>query len=105
MKQIFIDQFIIPSNARDEFIERMIINRNFIKTLPGFIEDAAYERFDEQQNTICITIAVWESETALKSAKAQVQALYEKQRFNMPAMLERLSIKMQRGLYQKRDDN
>jgi heme-degrading monooxygenase HmoA len=105
MKQIFIDQFIIPLNARDEFIERMTINRNFIKTLPGFIEDAAYERVDEQQNTICITIAAWESEMAIKNAKAAVQALYEKQGFDMPAMLDRLGIKMERGLYQKRDEN
>ena len=105
MKQIFIDQFIIPLNAQDEFIERMTINRNFIKTLPGFIEDIAYERFDEQQNMICITVAAWENETAIKNAKAAVLALYEKQGFDMPAMLERLVIKMERGLYRERSEN
>ncbi len=44
MKQIFIDKFLVPENAKQEFIERMNINRSFIKTLNGFNEDAAYER-------------------------------------------------------------
>ena len=97
----FIDKFLVPEKAKQEFMERVNINRNFIKTLPGFIEDAAYERTDEYGNLIFITIAVWENEDALKKAKEAVQAEYKKQGFDPAAMFERLNITMDRGTYQE----
>jgi predicted ester cyclase/heme-degrading monooxygenase HmoA len=97
----FIDKFLVPAKAKQEFLERVKINRNFIKNLPGFIEDAAYERTDENGNLVFITIAVWESEDAVKKAKEAVQAEYKKQGFNMPEMLERLNITMDRGVYRE----
>jgi heme-degrading monooxygenase HmoA len=101
MEQIFIDRFIMPQNAKAEFTERMLINRSFIKQLPGFIGDEAYERTDEEGNFICVTIAVWASEEALKAAKELVQTEYQQQGFDMPAMLQRLEIKMERGQYNR----
>ena len=99
MKQFFIDKFIVPAAAVNEFTNRMNINRNFIKKLPGFIKDEAYQRTDEHGNLVCITIAAWENEDALKKAREVVQAEYKKQGFDMPAMLSRLNIVMDRGLY------
>jgi heme-degrading monooxygenase HmoA len=101
MEQIFIDRFIVPQNAKLEFMERMAINRNYIKTLPGFIRDEAFESLDEAGNFLCITIAVWASGDAIKNAKALVQAEYQRQGFNLPAMLQRLEIRMERGLYHR----
>jgi len=101
MEQIFIDRFIVPQNAKAEFTERMNINRSFIKQLPGFINDEAYERTNEEGNFICITIAVWASEEALKNAKERVQAEYQQQGFNLPAMLQRLDIRIERGQYNR----
>ncbi|SEO68320.1 antibiotic biosynthesis monooxygenase [Mucilaginibacter sp. OK283] len=101
MEQIFIDRFIMPQNAKAEFTQRMQINREFIKKLPGFIGDEAYERTDDEGNLICITIAVWASEEALKNAKELVQAEYQQQGFNLPAMLQRLDIRMERGQYNR----
>jgi predicted ester cyclase/heme-degrading monooxygenase HmoA len=95
----FIDKFIVPAAAVNEFTDRMNINRNFIKKLPGFIKDEAWQRPDEHGNLVCITIAVWENEDALKKAREVVQAEYKKQGFDMPAMLSRLNIVMDRGLY------
>ena len=101
-ERIFIDRFVVPQKSKSEFIERMNINRNFIKNLPGFIEDAIYERNDEQGNLICVTIAVWTSEEAIKKAREAVQAEYKKEGFNLQAMLERLNITMaDRGVYTK----
>lgn len=104
MEQIFIDRFIIPETSKAEFIERMTINRNLISKLPGFIRDDVYKRNDEQGNTLCITVAVWESEAAIANAKEQVQADYKKTGFDMPGMLQRLNIKMERGQYRKMVD-
>jgi heme-degrading monooxygenase HmoA len=100
-QQIFIDRFMVPEKAKQEFIERMNINRNFIKNQPGFIEDTVYERFDEQGNLICVTVAVWASEEAIKKAREAVQTEYKKQGFNLQAMLERLNITIDRGVYTK----
>jgi enolase len=99
MKQIFIDQFIVPTTAQQEFKERMKINRDFIKKLDGFIEDRAYERYDEQGNLVCITTAIWQNEDVLQKAKEAVQQLYQQQGFDMKAMLQRLNISMKRNTY------
>ena len=99
LEHILIDKFIVPQNAKQEFVERMNINRNFIKDLPGFVEDKVYERVDEQGNLIVVTVAVWKNEEAIKKAKEAVQAEYKKQNFNMPEMLKRLDITIDRGIY------
>jgi steroid delta-isomerase-like uncharacterized protein len=99
-----VDKFLVPLAAKKEFYERMNTNRNFIKTLPGFIEDTVYESTDEAGNLICVTIAVWETEVALKKAKEVVQAEYKKQDLTMADVLERLNITMDRGTYKRRND-
>lgn len=104
MKQIFIDTFIVPAKSKQEFLERVSINRNFIKQLNGFIKDDAYERTDENGNLIYMTIAVWENEAALKKAKETVQAEYKKEGFNITEMFERLHIVMERNIYKEAEN-
>jgi heme-degrading monooxygenase HmoA len=104
MQQIFIDKFRIPQQAKQEFTEKMNINRVFIKNLPGFIQDSAYEREDEDGNIICITVAIWESEQALNNAKTAVQVEYERIGFNPAELLIRLDITMERGIYEQVGD-
>ena len=101
----FIDKFFGPAKAKREFIERVSINRNLIKKLPGFVEDSAFERTDENGNFIFMTIAVWENEEAVNKAKQSVQAEYKKQGFNIAEMFERLNITMDRGMYRKAISN
>lgn len=98
-KQILIDKLIVPPKAVKEFITLLKFNRNFIKELPGFVEDQVYERSDEAGNLIVITIAVWESGDAIKKAKEAVQAEYQKQGFNLQDILKRLHITIDRGIY------
>ena len=80
-QQVFIDKFFVPKNAKQEFDERANINRNFIKKIPGFIEDNVYERVDEQGNFIVITTAIWKNADAIKKAKEAVQDEYKKEGF------------------------
>ncbi|RKR09930.1 hypothetical protein C8C83_1591 [Flavobacterium sp. 90] len=101
MQQIFIDKFIVPEQSKQEFLERVTINRNFIRTLNGFIKDEAYERIDEQGNFVFMTIAVWENETVLKKAKEAVQAQYKKEGFDIAEMFARLKITMDRNIYKE----
>jgi len=95
----FIDKFLVPAAAISEFRERVKINRDFIKNLPGFIEDAAYEYTDADGNLILVTVAQWQSQEALNKAKELVQAEYKKTGFDAPAMFKRLNITMDRGIY------
>jgi steroid delta-isomerase-like uncharacterized protein len=95
----FIDKFVVPAAAIREFQERVKINRDFIKKLPGFIEDAAYEYTDKEGNLVCVTVALWQNAEALNSAKEAVQAEYKKEGFDAPAMFKRLGITADRGIY------
>ena len=95
----FIDKFFIPAAAIGEFTERMSINRTFLRTLPGFVRDDAFSYKDDAGNLICATIAVWKDHAAIANAKQAVQAEYQKEGFDMPAMLSRLHITIERGVY------
>lgn len=95
----FIDKFFVPAAAKKEFLERMEINRSFIKSLPGFIEDAAYVYTDENNNLICVTVARWKNQEAFAKAKEAVQAEYRKQGFDAAEMFKRLNITADRGVY------
>ncbi len=95
----FIDKFLVPPAGIAAFKQRVAVNRQFIRTLPGFISDVAYEHFDEQGNLVFITIAQWENKAAVASAREQVQAEYKRSGFDMPAMMKRLGISMDGGLY------
>jgi heme-degrading monooxygenase HmoA len=98
---ILIDKFIVPLNARTQFVERMNINRSFIKTLPGFIKDTVYEQIGAEGEYNFVTLAVWENEEALKNAKQAVSAYYQKQVFNLADMLNKLNIKIDRAVYKE----
>jgi hypothetical protein len=97
----FIDKFVIPVNARDEFIKRLNYNRDFIKHLPGFIRDNAYESTDASGNTLFTTVAVWENAEAMDKAKAAVQTEYKRIGFDPTEMTKRLSISMDRAIYKE----
>lgn len=100
MKHILIDKITVPRSSLPEFIRRMSINRKFIKTLPGFIEDNVYQSTGNTDMLQYVTVAIWESEDAIQKAKNAVQAEYRRENFDMPAMLARLGIKIDRGIYQ-----
>jgi hypothetical protein len=99
MEQIFIDKFFVPREAKTEFEYQMNINRHFIKNLPGFIRDDIYERTDENENFFYVTMAVWVNEEAVERAKKEVQSEYQRTGFDMPGMLKRLNIMIERGVY------
>ena len=100
-QQTLIDRFIVPQPAIDTFMQRVNYNRNFIKKLPGFMHDAAYQHRDEKGNLIFVTIAVWENETLINNAKNAVQSEYKRIGFNMPQFLEQAGITIERGIYEE----
>ena len=103
MQQILIDEFTVPTKAREEFLTRLRMNLNLIKKQPGFVETTAYEKFGGGEFNY-VTIAVWENEEALTKAKQTVSAEHRKQAFDLQEMLKRLNIKIDRAVYKKLED-
>src|SRR5262245_29814099 len=103
MNEILIDRFVVPPEAAEEFLQRMKKNRDFIKELPGFIENTAYEQIGGEGEFNYVTVAVWKDAEAEK-AKREVFALYQKQNFDIPAFLKRLNIKIDRAIYTRIKD-
>lgn len=100
----FIDKFFIPKGSIKEFTERMNYNRRFIKNLPGFITDEAYEQKDGDGNLTVITVAAWRNQQSINNAKNAVQAEYKRIGFNPVEFYQRLNIKMERGAYSALED-
>lgn len=97
----FIDHFHVPAAAKSDFLNRVRINRAFIKTLPGFMGDEMYGHTNDKGDFTCITIAGWENAEALKAAKSAVQQAYEKEGFDPAAFMRQLGITMERGIFEK----
>jgi len=104
MQQILIDEFTVPTKAREEFLTRLRTNLNLIKKQPGFVETTAYEKSGGGGEFNYVTVAVWENEQALTKAKQTVSAEYQKQGFDLQEMLQRLNIKINRAVYKKLED-
>jgi heme-degrading monooxygenase HmoA len=100
MQVVLIDRFVVPTAAKAEFLERANINRDFIKNLPGFVEDNAYEEDGETESRI-VTVAVWADEEAFKKARIAVTEEYKRQNFDVAELVKRLHIQMERGIYKR----
>lgn len=100
MNQILIDRFEFPQEAKEVFLERVKINREFIKTIPGFLGDEAYIQ-EGNDKILFLTIATWENQTCLDNAKKLVFSEYQRQGFVMPDFLTRHSIRIEREIYKR----
>lgn len=98
---ILIDKFIVPAAATNEFFDRVKINRDLIKALPGFIRDAAYNHTDNNGDVIFVTVAVWANQAVFEQARETVQAAYKREGFDMSGMLKRLNITIDRSVYKE----
>ncbi len=94
----FIDRFTLPVSARAEFLSRMNVNRSYIRNLPGFVQDQAFEQTDEHGKLIIITVATWQNEQALAKAKESVQNEYRRTGFNPAEFYQRLNISLERNI-------
>jgi steroid delta-isomerase-like uncharacterized protein len=104
-RQMLIDKFFVPKNAVKAFTQQMNANRVFIHQLPGFISDEVLKQEDKEGNLTIITIARWQNQTYIDSARQKVQQEHSRIGFNRAEFTQRLNIKMERGLYQELSKN
>ncbi|MBI1880408.1 MAG: SDR family NAD(P)-dependent oxidoreductase [Chloroflexi bacterium] len=87
-----IDKFKVPKPARAEFIQRVRIPHEFIKTQPGFIQDFVFEQIGGPGAFNFVTVAVWESADALDAARQAATAKYREIGFKPNEIFDRLGI-------------
>ncbi|WP_174489009.1 antibiotic biosynthesis monooxygenase [Myxococcus sp. CA040A] len=97
--QFRIDRFSVPDAARPELEAAIHRSTQFLRTQPGFLGHIVLERRNDTSGYNLMTVAAWESPDALDKAGAEARAYYERIGVDVPAMLSRLGVKMERGNY------
>jgi heme-degrading monooxygenase HmoA len=92
-----IDTLRVPESARAEIEATMHRNMAFIRTLPGFRGHVAFEKRAGPASFDLVTVAAWESAEAVAAAGQAVRAHYQAIGLDLPALLERLGVTMERG--------
>jgi heme-degrading monooxygenase HmoA len=88
-----IDKYNVPSSARKEFIDKVHITHELLRTLPGFIQDNVLEQIGGQGEFNFVTIVIWDSTESIEAARKAAMAKSEEIRFDPKEMLVRLGIK------------
>jgi heme-degrading monooxygenase HmoA len=88
-----VDKFIVPIQAREEFIGKVRNTHKLLRTLPGFVQDFVLEQSAGPGEFNFVTIVEWESSDAIENARAAVMAMHKETNFNPQEMFARLGIK------------
>jgi heme-degrading monooxygenase HmoA len=98
-----VDKFIVPTSARDEFLDRANAIRDVLKMQEGFIRDTYLEQIAGPGEFNIVTIAEWESQEHVEQARAAVAAYMQATKFNPQEMYQRLGIKADIAFYKQID--
>jgi len=94
-----VDKFVVPAEARAEFITKVQNTHDLLRTLPGFVQDFVLEKSAGPGEFNFVTIVEWESAEAIVNARAAVMAMHERIKFNPQEMFEQLGIRADLGNY------
>lgn len=98
-QQYRVDGFVVPDAVRAEFEATMRRNLAFISKLPGFLGHVVFEKAGGPGSFNVITLAAWESQTALDQARESVAAHYARIGFDSAATMTRWGVKAEIGQY------
>lgn len=96
-----VDKFVVPSGAREEFLDRVRRTHAFLKAQPGFLQDLVLEQFSGSGEFNVVTTVEWASQEAFENASAMVTARYREMNFNPQETLARLGIKADLANYKR----
>ncbi len=94
-----IDRFVVPTQAREEFIGKARESQELLSAMPGFVQGVLLERLSSPGELSIITIVEWESADVVERVKEAMAELYRQKGFNPQEMYERLGINVDRGDY------
>jgi heme-degrading monooxygenase HmoA len=99
MKVYRLDKFVVPNEARNEFLEKINEIHSLLRVQPGFIRDYLLEQSLGEHNFNLVTFIEWEGSSFIESAKLAVMELNKSKSFNAQEMMARLGIKGEIGTY------
>jgi hypothetical protein len=97
--RVRLDSFAVPEAARPDFLAATARNLAFLHTLPGFLGHAVFEKTGGPTSFNIATIAIWQSQRALDSAREKVRAYYQQIGFDPRAFMARHGIRGEIGDY------
>lgn len=101
MEVVLIDKFIVPEEAKTQFLTEVRKSAAFLRTLPGFVEGFVYESMDSGSRHNVVTTAIWKDEGAFQNAKKIAAEEFQRIGFNPPEIMKKLKIEMDRGVYRR----
>jgi hypothetical protein len=98
-----LDKFVVPEHVRNEFFAKVRKTHEFLRTLPGFLQDFVLEQSSGPGEFNFVTIVEWDSPASIETAKAAVMALHKKMNFNPQEMFAELGVKADLANYAQVD--
>lgn len=87
-----VEKFVVPKAAMEEFLRRVHDTHQILRRQPGFIRDAILEQIAGPGRFNIVTLAEWESQTAIDAARAAVAKTHAESGFNPQETMARLGI-------------
>lgn len=94
-----IDRFTVPEHARDAFLERLVIIRDFLQGQPGCLYNRIAEARQEDGSLSMMTIVEWSTRDAMNAARSEAKAFYEKTGFDPGSFMAAFGIEPDFALY------
>ena len=96
-----VDKFIVPDQAREEFIEKVQATHQLLKHQSGFLQDFVLEQASGPGQFNIVTMVEWDSIESIEPARAAVMAFHQAMSFNPQDLFARLGIKADLGSYKR----
>jgi heme-degrading monooxygenase HmoA len=102
--KIVIGRIYVPKNSIEEFRKQAGVTPSFLKTLPGFIKNEVFEKFDDTGNLHFITIVIWQDQQSFMNAQQALTEYYKKINFDRMQFRDRLKITADYEVYSKQEN-
>lgn len=87
-----VDKFIVPAEALDEFMARVVMIKDMLEAMPGCRQNLVLEQVGGPGAFNVVTFVEWQDAQALENAKAAVTARYKEMNFNPQEIISRLGV-------------
>ncbi len=94
-----VDKFIVPSESRDVFLERLRHIQAFLREQPGCVEDVILEQTGGPGRFNIVTIVIWENPQVAETARAVAAEQYKREGFNPAELMSQLGITADMAAY------
>ncbi|MGQ4878621.1 antibiotic biosynthesis monooxygenase family protein [Billgrantia sp. LNSP4103-1] len=95
-----VDKFSVPEAAREEFLRRVHDTHQLLRRQPGFIRDSLLEQVAGPGRFNIVTIAEWESQEAIDTARMAINKAHRESGFDPQETMARLGIEADMANYQ-----